>query len=54
MDTTWKISAYDPIWRERFIEVGRQFRETPGNRRTHVHVRETGSFSEQMSLLFRD
>lgn len=30
------------------------FRELPGNRRTHIHVRETGSFSEQKTLLFRD
>ncbi|MFS0871970.1 GrpB family protein [Paenibacillus xylanilyticus] len=32
----------------------RYFREAPGNRRTHVHVRQAGSFSEQMTLLFRD
>lgn len=32
----------------------RYFRELPGNRRTHVHVRQTGSLSEQMTLLFRD
>ncbi|MEF3307029.1 GrpB family protein [Paenibacillus sp. GYB003] len=30
------------------------FREAPGSRRTHIHVRHTGSFSEQMTLLFRD
>lgn len=30
------------------------FREIPGNRRTHIHVRRAGSFSEQMTLLFRD
>ncbi len=30
------------------------FREVPGNRRTHIHVRRAGSFSEQMTLLFRD
>lgn len=30
------------------------FRELPGMRRTHVHVRQAGSFSEQISLLFRD
>ncbi|WP_442603119.1 GrpB family protein [Paenibacillus sp. KN14-4R] len=30
------------------------FREVPGYRRTHVHVRQLGSFSEQMTLLFRD
>jgi GrpB-like predicted nucleotidyltransferase (UPF0157 family) len=32
----------------------RYFREPPGRRRTHVHVRRAGSFSEQWSLLFRD
>lgn len=32
----------------------RYFREVPGNRRTHIHVRRAGSFSEQMTLLFRD
>ena len=32
----------------------RYFREPPGQRRTHVHVRRAGSFSEQFPLLFRD
>jgi GrpB-like predicted nucleotidyltransferase (UPF0157 family) len=32
----------------------RYFRESPGDRRTHVHVRRAGSFSEQLALLFRD
>jgi GrpB-like predicted nucleotidyltransferase (UPF0157 family) len=32
----------------------RYFREPPGQRRTHVHVRRAGSFSEQFALLFRD
>jgi GrpB-like predicted nucleotidyltransferase (UPF0157 family) len=32
----------------------RYFREPPGRRRTHVHVRRVGSFSEQWALLFRD
>lgn len=32
----------------------RYFREPTGARRTHVHVREAGSWSEQMALLFRD
>ncbi|TJY43840.1 GrpB family protein [Cohnella pontilimi] len=30
------------------------FRELPGSRRTHIHVRQSGSFAEQMTLLFRD
>jgi GrpB-like predicted nucleotidyltransferase (UPF0157 family) len=32
----------------------RYFREPPGTRRTHVHVRRHGSWSEQWALLFRD
>ncbi|WP_145150059.1 GrpB family protein [Paenibacillus xylanexedens] len=32
----------------------RYFREEPGSRRIHIHVRQAGSFSEQMTLLFRD
>jgi GrpB-like predicted nucleotidyltransferase (UPF0157 family) len=32
----------------------RYFRERPGERRTHIHVRRAGSFSEQFALLFRD
>jgi GrpB-like predicted nucleotidyltransferase (UPF0157 family) len=32
----------------------RYFREAEGMRRTHIHVRELGSFTEQLSLLFRD
>ncbi|WMT38903.1 GrpB family protein [Paenibacillus sp. D2_2] len=32
----------------------RYFREVPGSRRTHIHIREVGGFSEQITLLFRD
>lgn len=32
----------------------RYFRESPGTRRTHIHVRRAGSFSEQFALLFRE
>lgn len=32
----------------------RYFRETPGQRRTHIHVRRAGSWAEQCALLFRD
>jgi GrpB-like predicted nucleotidyltransferase (UPF0157 family) len=32
----------------------RYFREAPGARRTHIHVRRAGSWSEQAALLFRD
>lgn len=32
----------------------RYFRERPGDRRTHIHVRRLGSWSQQIPLLFRD
>jgi GrpB-like predicted nucleotidyltransferase (UPF0157 family) len=32
----------------------RYFREMPGQRRTHIHVRRAGSWAEQFALLFRD
>jgi GrpB-like predicted nucleotidyltransferase (UPF0157 family) len=32
----------------------RYFREAPGTRRTHIHVRRAGSWAEQFALLFRD
>jgi len=32
----------------------RYFRESPGTRRTHIHVRRSGSWAEQFALLFRD
>jgi GrpB-like predicted nucleotidyltransferase (UPF0157 family) len=32
----------------------RYLREPPGHRRTHIHVRQLGSFSQQFPLLFRD
>jgi GrpB-like predicted nucleotidyltransferase (UPF0157 family) len=32
----------------------RYFREPSGSRRTHIHVRLDGSFSQQLNLLFRD
>ena len=32
----------------------RYFREASGQRRTHIHVRRAGSWSEQFALLFRD
>lgn len=32
----------------------RYFREGPGERRTHIHVRRAGTFSEQFALLFRE
>jgi GrpB-like predicted nucleotidyltransferase (UPF0157 family) len=32
----------------------RFFREAPGAKRMHIHVRELGSWAEQFNLLFRD
>lgn len=32
----------------------RYFRESPGMRREHVHVRKAGSWGQQFALLFRD
>ena len=43
------------VWRPDNPErTKRYFREVPGQKRTHIHVREHGSFSEQFALLFRD
>ncbi len=43
------------VWRSNNPELTkRYFREKPGERRTHIHVRRAGSFSEQFPLLFRD
>lgn len=50
-----------PLEREGFVfrvdnpdRTKRYFREKPGERRTHIHVRRAGSWSEQLTLLFRD
>lgn len=56
------LDAYrDPIERAGFVHhpdnpelTKRYFRERPGVRRTHLHVRRAGSFSEQFVLLFRE
>lgn len=56
------LDAYrTPLHRAGFVHradnterTKRYFRETPGERRTHIHVRRAGSFSEQFALLFRD
>ncbi len=43
------------VWREDNPEkTKRYFRESPGSRRTHIHVRARGSWHEQYALLFRD
>ncbi|KOY15953.1 GrpB family protein [Paenibacillus xylanivorans] len=50
-----EIEAVGFVFREENPDkTKRYFREIPGSRRTHVHVRQAGSFSEQMNLLFRD
>ncbi len=56
------VSAYAPgleragfYWRPNNADrLQRYFRETPGAARTHIHVYEAGSWSEQLNLLFRD
>ncbi|MDQ0193264.1 GrpB family protein [Paenibacillus wynnii] len=40
--------------RENPDKTKKYFRELPGRSRTHIHVRQSGSFSEQVTLLFRD
>lgn len=43
------------VWRSQNPELTkRYFRESPGQRRTHIHVRREGSWAEQFALLFRD
>jgi GrpB-like predicted nucleotidyltransferase (UPF0157 family) len=68
IDLQVSVAAFDPLeaFRTPLERLGyvyradnpertkRYFREPPGRRRTHVHVRRAGSFSEQWALLFRD
>lgn len=50
-----KIESLGFVWRkDNPDKTKKYFREMPGKRRTHIHVRLHGSFSEQMTLLFRD
>jgi GrpB-like predicted nucleotidyltransferase (UPF0157 family) len=50
-----QIESCGFVWRSDNPELTkRYFREAPGARRTHLHVRRAGSFSEQFALLFRD
>lgn len=67
IDVQISVVALDPVdaYRKQIEECGfewradnpeltkRYFRET-ADRRTHLHVRQAGSFSEQFALLFRD
>jgi GrpB-like predicted nucleotidyltransferase (UPF0157 family) len=43
------------VWRSDNPDLTkRYFREMSGTRRTHVHIRRSGSWAEQFALLFRD
>ncbi|MBI9014954.1 MAG: GrpB family protein [Clostridiales bacterium] len=43
------------VYRENNPEkTKRYFREQPGNKRIHIHVRKFGSWHQQFALLFRD
>ncbi|MGH9629008.1 MAG: GrpB family protein [Bryobacteraceae bacterium] len=68
IDVQVSVSAFDPLdaYRRPLEHLGfvfraenpeltkRYFRESPGTRRTHIHVRRSGSWAEQFALLFRD
>jgi GrpB-like predicted nucleotidyltransferase (UPF0157 family) len=68
IDVQVSVAALDPVeaYRDPLERLGyvfraanpdlskRYFREKPGERRTHIHVRRAGSWSEQFALLFRD
>ena len=49
------IESLGFVWRHDNPELTkRYFREVPGTRRTHIHVRRLGSWHQQYALLFRD
>lgn len=68
LDVQISVSSFEPFSsiREPLEAIGflyradnpdltkRYFRERPGQRRTHTHVRREGSWSQQFALLFRD
>jgi GrpB-like predicted nucleotidyltransferase (UPF0157 family) len=68
VDVQISVAAFDPVnpYRVPLERLGlvfrsentertkRSFREAPGTRRTHIHVRQAGSWAEQFALLFRD
>ena len=68
IDIQLSVTALDPVqaygagleslgywWmRDNAERNKRYFREGEGMRRTHIHVREAGSFGQQFALLFRD
>jgi GrpB-like predicted nucleotidyltransferase (UPF0157 family) len=50
-----QIELCGSLWRKDNPELTKQyFRERSGQRRTHLHVRRAGTFSEQFPLLSRD
>ena len=50
-----QLEALGYRWRKDNTErTKRYFREAPGQRRTHIHVRKRGSWHEQYALLCRD
>jgi GrpB-like predicted nucleotidyltransferase (UPF0157 family) len=68
IDVQISVAAFEPIeaFRDPLEQLGyvyrsdnlertkRYFREASGRRRTHLHVRRAGSFSQQIPLLVRD
>lgn len=68
IDIQVTVKTLEPIelYKESFDRIGfyhkiensdrtkRYFREKPGGQRTHIHVREQGSWSSLFPLLFRD
>lgn len=68
IDVQISVAAFEPLdaYRRPLERLGflfrgdnpeltkRYFRESPGMRRTHIHVRRSGSWAEQFALLFRD
>ena len=68
IDVQVSVASFEPlaVYREPIERAGfvhradnpeltkRYFRERLGERRTHLHVRRAGSFSEQFALLFRE
>jgi GrpB-like predicted nucleotidyltransferase (UPF0157 family) len=68
IDVQISVAAFDPLkaFKDPLEKLGyvyradnpertkRYFREPPGSRRTHLHVRRAGSFSQQIPLLLRD
>ena len=49
------IESLGYVWRfDNPEKTKRYFREAPGSKRTHIHVRVNGSWHQQYALLFRD